>query len=409
MSKPERSILWIDANLEHRSPTMRHLLHALPRLREEGWKITARCLRSDAPRDAVEHVFFAPKWLGPFELMYFALRVNLHGLLRWVLRKPRPAAVIHATCGTYLAGNLVSVHFVSAVWLAKLWKLGFGSIKEMLTLPFVLLGAIVERLTWWSPTVREILAVSDSIAEEVRRRAPRRAIISTLPNSYDETRFHPGVRERFRESMRSELRFAAEHRVFVFVSQGHYRRKGFWLAVAALAELRKKGRSDLRLLVVGGTPETLDRLRRELPRHAVDWKDWVLLAGMQAEVEKFYAAADAFLFPSYFEAFCLAEIEAAACGLPLLLTPHHSTEMILKDGINGRLLSFDPVEMSRQLEAFMAEGLPASRRAQAAVWAVTILPRNCCPHTSGSSKPVRAHPREILRRSHQRGPKDGRG
>ena len=33
--------------------------------------------------------------------------------------------------------------------------------------------------------------------------------------------------------------------------------------------------------------------------------------------------------------------------------------MILKDGINGRLLSFDPVGMSRQLEAFMAEGLPA--------------------------------------------------
>lgn len=78
---------------------------------------------------------------------------------------------------------------------------------------------------------------------------------------------------------------------------------------------------------------------------------------MQPEVEKYYAASDAFIFPSHFEAFCLAEIEAATCGLPLLLTPHHGTEMILQDGINGRVLSFDPIEMSGQLEQFLAKGL----------------------------------------------------
>jgi glycosyltransferase involved in cell wall biosynthesis len=79
---------------------------------------------------------------------------------------------------------------------------------------------------------------------------------------------------------------------------------------------------------------------------------------MQKEVEKYYAASDAFLFPSYFEAFCLAEIEAAACGLPLLLTPHHGSEMILRDGVNGVRLSFDPKVMGAQVADFLAKGLP---------------------------------------------------
>ena len=81
---------------------------------------------------------------------------------------------------------------------------------------------------------------------------------------------------------------------------------------------------------------------------------------MQPDVEKYYAASDTFLFPSYFEAFCLAEIEAAACGLPLLLTPHHGSEMILRDGKNGRLLSFDPSVMGEQIAEFIQDGLPNS-------------------------------------------------
>lgn len=36
---------------------------------------------------------------------------------------------------------------------------------------------------------------------------------------------------------------------------------------------------------------------------------------MVKDVERYLAASDAFLFPSYSEAFALVEVEAAACGL----------------------------------------------------------------------------------------------
>lgn len=340
---------------------MRHLLHALPRLRAEGWEIKAWCLRSDASRDEVEHTFFpSARWLGPFELLYFTLIVNLYGFWRWLCRKPRPATIIHATCGTYLGADLTSVHFLSCVWARTQLRIGFSGLRDVARFPLVLLGVCAERLQWWSPALRVALAVSDSVAAEVRTRTRAKVKVETLPNSYDETRFNLAVRIVHREAMRAKLGYGLADRVFCFVSTGHYRRKGFWLAVEALVGVRKTAiGKNVRLLVVGGSEKTLASLRMKLSALADDWSDWILFSGMQTEVEKFYAASDVFIFPSYFEAFCLAEIEAAACGLPLLLTPHHGSEMILHDGVNGLLLSYDPKFMSAQIEGFLANGLPA--------------------------------------------------
>jgi glycosyltransferase involved in cell wall biosynthesis len=74
---------------------------------------------------------------------------------------------------------------------------------------------------------------------------------------------------------------------------------------------------------------------------------------MVPDVETYFAAADALLFPSYSEAFALVEVEAAACGLPLFLTPHHGSEMILEDGVNGRLIEFDTERIAQVLAEFV--------------------------------------------------------
>ena len=360
MNDESRTLLWIDAHLEHRSPTTRHLLYALPRLRAEGWRIQAWCFRSDAPHDEVQHTFLpSARWLGPFELLWFTLIVNLYGLWRWLCRKPRPATVIHATCGTYLGADIASVHFLNCVWARTQLRIGFSGWRDVARYPFVLAGAVAERLQWWSPALRLALAVSDSVAAEVRTRTRHRVKVVTLPNSYDETRFNPGVRPLHRDTMRAALGYGAGDTVFCFVSTGHYRRKGFWLAAEALARVRATdARKGVRFLIVGGSEQAVAALRAETQRRFPGSEAWMHFAGMTREVEKYYAASDAFIFPSYFEAFCLAEIEAAATGLPLLLTPHHGSEMILRDGINGRLLSFSPEVMATQIEDFLANGLP---------------------------------------------------
>jgi glycosyltransferase involved in cell wall biosynthesis len=355
---PARSVCWIDPSLAYDSPSMVHLLHALPHLRKAGWEIEAWCLRSDAPRDQVRHVFLpSAKWLGPIEYLWFVIVANLYGTWRRLHGGRRLPAVIHATCGTYFSANLISVHFVSAVWTAMQIKLGLRSAKEFVKLAIGLPVLLLERLSWWSPTVQKILVVSESTAADVRKRAPTGREIEVLPNSYDETRFHPGVRARYRDSARTMLGLSPAETAFIFVSQGHYERKGFWLALAALSRLRKAGRHGLRLIVVGGTPKALDSLRKRLDVEVADWRQWLFLAGTQREVERYFAAADAFIFPSYYESYALVALEAAAIGLPLLITPFAGSEMTIRDGVNGMLLDYQPERMSAQVARFLDGGL----------------------------------------------------
>ena len=364
MIAPSRTVLWVDPHIEYQSPSTRHLLHALKRLRAEGWKVSVWCLRSDAPREDVDHVLFpTARWLGPFELLYFATAVNLYGFWRWMLRKPRPATIVHATSGTYFASDLVSVHFLNCVWIRKQVELGFSNLKELVLLWLHLGGAVMERLHWWSRTVKIQLPVSDSVGDELRRRIRRSVPIETLPNSYDETRFNPAIREQRRDIFREQLGFRPDDAVFIFTSLGHYKRKGFWLALGALIRVRADPEmSHVKFLIVGGKPATVAALQAQIARRAPDWKQWITFTGQQKEVESYLAAADAFLYPSYFEAFSLAEIEAAAMGVPLLLTRHHGSEMLLEDGVNGLWLEFDPDAIAETIRRFLRMEPSAFRR-----------------------------------------------
>lgn len=355
---PLKSVLWVEPCVEYRDPTARQLLLALPRLRAEGWTIKVWCLRSEAPREGVEHTFLpAPKLPGALLLIYFAVAANLYGFARWLARRPRPATIVHSSCGLFFGANLASIHFLNCVWLRKQMELGFRSWKEVASFFLHCVGAILERIHWWWPGLELALPVSDSIRDEVRRRTPASVVLETLPNGYDETRFNPAVRSARRQGAREELGFTAGEVVFAFVSLGHHERKGFWLAVEAFALLRADpAMAGLRFLVIGGAPATLAALRERLVREVPGWEGWLIFTGQQPEVEKYLAASDAFLYPSYFEAFCLAEIEAAAMGLPLLLTRHHGSEMILEEGVNGLWLEWNAVAIATQIRRFVAMG-----------------------------------------------------
>lgn len=357
-------MLWIDVNFSYSDPATRHLLYALPRLQAAGWRVKIWCLRSDAPRDLVEHVFLplggSP---GPLSSLYFSLAANCYGLWRRVTGKTRPAAIIHANCSQYFGSDLASVHFLNCVWLRKQLELGFSSLKEFIIFWLHAVAAVMERLHWWSPALKLVLPVSDSVGAEVRRRARRSVAIQTLPNSYDETRFNPTIRTERREPYRNKLGFQPGDTVFIFTSLGHYKRKGFWLAIDALKRLRADpAMSHVKFLIVGGQPATLATLQTQIGRIAPDWKQWITFTGQQKDVESYLAAADAFIYPSHFEAFSLAEIEAGAMGVPLLLTRHHGSEMILEEGVNGLWLEYDSAAIAETIRRFLKMGPSAFRR-----------------------------------------------
>ena len=262
-----------------------------------------------------------PGRLGFLTPYWFWLLVNAYGLGRRLRDGRPPARVVQTVGGAYLGADLAAIHFVNHVWWKRQFELGLTDWRGLLGWLWTLPAVVKDELQFRNPRCRLFLPVSDSIAAEVRRRCRRAAGVRVLPNSYDETRFSPEVRARWREETRARLGFTETETVFCFASQGHYRRKGFWLAVGALDRLQRQetppAASRVRFLVIGGQPHTLARLQTELDaRYSPSWREWITFVGRQAEIEGYLAAADAFLFPSYFEAFCLAEIEAGALGLP---------------------------------------------------------------------------------------------
>jgi glycosyltransferase involved in cell wall biosynthesis len=202
-------------------------------------------------------------------------------------------------------------------------------------------------------------AVSDSILDEIRPWASGRpGSLDVLPNAVPNGCFSPSTRRLLRNEARRVFGYKPWEVVFLFMSQGHHRRKGFWLAVEAVSIVRKRGFDSARFHVVGGHGPTLRRLESRLERNYPEWRQWLRLTGTVSDPEIHFALAGALLFPSHFEAFSLVEIEAAAMGLPLFVTPHHGSEMIIQDKVNGRLIPFDSEGIGDVLVEAIEQGFP---------------------------------------------------
>lgn len=199
---------------------------------------------------------------------------------------------------------------------------------------------------WW--------CVSRGIAAPIIRASQVPPVVRYLPNAYDNSRFNPAVRLRWRDEMRMFHGFAEGDIVLAFSAFGHFERKGLRQAVQAVAKLAA-GARPVRLLVIGGSQAVIGSFKRRMSLADIDLSG-VRFIGLQDDIERHLSAADAFFMPSHFEAFSLAEIEAAALGLRLYLTAHPGHEMVLREHQNGRLLPWDPEGMASVLDEEIRSG-----------------------------------------------------
>ena len=122
-----------------------------------------------------------------------------------------------------------------------------------------------------------------------------------------------------------ELDLDAGTLVALFVG-GDWHRKGLRHAIEALPYA-----DDWTLVVVGaGDPDAFANL---IARLGV--RQRVRFVGHKPDPVPYYLAADALVAPSYFEAFSLVALEAAASALPLIVPRMNGTEELVRDGVNG--------------------------------------------------------------------------
>src|SRR5262249_21681540 len=142
---------------------------------------------------------------------------------------------------------------------------------------------------------KKILAVSEAVKEELKiAYGVPPGLITVIYNGVDHERFHPRLREQYRQSIRNQWQIRLDMPTVLFVGSG-FRRKGLdrLLKVWHSPKMREKC-----LLVVGDDAQ-LDKYKAEAERQSGN----VVFAGRQQEIHKYYGAADMVALPAVQEAF----------------------------------------------------------------------------------------------------------
>jgi UDP-glucose:(heptosyl)LPS alpha-1,3-glucosyltransferase len=202
---------------------------------------------------------------------------------------------------------------------------------------------VAERWCYRPRRIPNLIAISDGVGAEARReyRYPA-SEVTVIPYGVDAQLF---ARDRdARAKVRKDVLNGADELIVLFVG-GDWARKGLGAVVEALAKA-----PGWRLVVVGEG----DREPLVARASTLGIGSRVTFLGRRKLPTDIYSAADAFCLPTTYETFCLVAHEAAAAGLPLLVTKVHGVDALLEHGVNGWFISRDPAEIADRLVALRA-------------------------------------------------------
>lgn len=316
---------------------------------------------ASATRDIGEtatHVTVVSPWVNRFStrggMRYMARTVVFPAFTlaatRAVRRRAGSLVVSHGDC---LAGDVVVVHAVNAENLQV--KKAAGQWRWMLN-PLHAWVALRDRWMIGGLRYRRYVAVSHRVSQELHKHyAVPANRIRVIPNGVDVERFRPDPSAR--REIRETFGIPQDAPLLLFV--GHeFDRKGLAHVIDAMERLGP----EYRLLVVGSDNQAPYRAMARVSG------DRIVYAGEQKGIERFFAAADAFVFPTAYETFSLVCMEAMASGLTVFATTVGGIEEYLKDGRNGVTIVQDGADIARKIEAVFGDAA-LMRQMQAAAQA----------------------------------------
>lgn len=168
----------------------------------------------------------------------------------------------------------------------------------------------------------------------------------------DLARFDYTKRDEWRDLIRQK--YGIDETTYVFGYVGRLLKdKGLNELFTATKGLLEKNH-DFRLMMVGGT-DIVEGLDEELYAWAKASEN-VIFTGFTTEVEKYYAAMDCFILPSYHEGFGSSTIEAEAMGVPVIVSDIPGPKEAIEDGKTGIFVkSKDLVSLQAAMETMLLD------------------------------------------------------
>jgi len=300
---------------------------------------------SSAGKVGVERISVLSK-PAPLRLILFARAVrewaaNHPGWLLFSLERVPGAEV-------YRAGD--GVH---AEWLLRKRVLRPGTWPLDCLRPLNLAYLYLERAMFGSPALRLVIANSNRGREEIVRRfgLPWEKI-RVVHNGIDIARFPLDRKTDARKRFRMRFGIPDGETVFLFVGSG-FARKGVGTIARAARLLAEQGCEAFRVVLVGkGDPSTY-------VRSAGPASGRLLFTGPVAGADDLFLGADVFVFPTVYEPFSNACLEAAAAGLPVVTTAANGASEVFLEGQSGFLLEdpFDAAVLSDRMRKLLPSDL----------------------------------------------------
>ncbi len=192
-----------------------------------------------------------------------------------------------------------------------------------------------DRVCWrqYADQRRLVIALSKLVARDLERSHGWPMERSRLIyNGVDLKRFTPESRHDFREPLREELKLREDEIVVLFVAH-NFALKGLSTLIESVGQLRREGK-PVKLLVLGS--DRPGSYKRDAQQAGAG--EAVQFLGAVGNTLPYYAAADVFALPTWYDSCSLVVLEALACGLPVITTSHNGAAELLTDGFDGFVL-----------------------------------------------------------------------
>jgi UDP-glucose:(heptosyl)LPS alpha-1,3-glucosyltransferase len=223
----------------------------------------------------------------------------------------------------------------------------------------------LEKLFYKFNPASRVIAISDQVKNDLTSFYSCTNEISVIHHGVDLNSFNPERRQHLRGSMREELGLKDTEFVALYVGD---LRKGAHCALRAIAISH-----DVKVVFVSRT----DPAAYESAAQDLGIAGRVVFKPATASIERYYAAADCFLFPSSYDAFGMVVSEAMAMGLPVISSRAAGASEWIEHDVNGFVVedATNAAEFARCLEALRTDrslcrrlSAEARRSAEAHCW-----------------------------------------
>jgi len=252
--------------------------------------------------------------------------------------------IINQNGSESLSCDVVTMHSCHKAWVReyKSWGLlqyirGSINLSDRIVLPIE--ARILEKGS------KKIISVSEGVKREILENynVPEDKI-AVIPNGVDLEEFSPDPQKRI--EIRNQYNIDENDIVLLFTGY-EFKRKGLEYIIRALPKIDK----NVKLFAVGkSNPKPFQKLANKL-----GVSDNIIFTGFVQEISDYYAASDIFVFPTAYEAFSLATLEAVASGLPILATKVNGTEELIDDRHNGFFIKRDPADISEKINILIED------------------------------------------------------